>query len=343
MWPDAAGQVGLAAGDAICQARANAAGLTGTFVAWLSTSTSDAYCRVQRLPGTRATNCGQSTLPAVGGPWVRVDGVPWAGTLAQLTSASPRIYSPELLDEAGMPAISYYFSNSTAAGVATADSCGNWSNTTGGVSYGGTRMSGTYWTQWGAWGCYNAATLLCLEVGNGLPLTFPAITGKRAFITSTTTTGNLGTSPDANGQTGVAAGDAICQARAAAASLPNPTRFKAWLSTSTASAASRITSDGPWQRVDGLSLASSKADLLDGRLARALDVTETGAYVTGLVAWTATFRDGTTALVGAACGDWTGSATTAYQGRANDPWRWSYAEYNSTCTSTAARLYCFED
>ena len=99
----------------------------------------------------------------------------------------------------------------------------------------------------------------------------------------------------------------------------------------------------PWQRVDGLSLASSKADLLDGRLARALDVTETGAYVTGLVAWTATFRDGTTAPVGAACGDWTGSATTAYQGRANDPWRWSYAEYNSTCTSTAARLYCFED
>jgi hypothetical protein len=343
-WPDAAGQVGLAAADAICQSRANAVSLGGTYIAWLSSSTSDAYCRVQKLSGQRATNCGQATLPSAAGPWLRVDGAPWAGTLAELTGASPRVYTPQLLTEYGTPApYGQYYSNTTATGVANGTSCSDWSSSTGGVGYGGNRMSGTYWTDWqGTWPCSVSSELLCLEVGSGPPLpAFPAITGKRAFVTSTLTTGNLATSPDAGGQTGVTAGDAICQARAQAASLPNPNRFKAWLSTQATSAASRITSDGPWQRVDGMPIANSKLDLLDTRLATSLNVTETGAYLTGALAWTSTWRDGTALTL--TCGDWTGSATTAYVGRANDPWRWSYAEYVASCTTTSARLYCFED
>ncbi|HEY5925597.1 MAG TPA: hypothetical protein VIV11_28120 [Kofleriaceae bacterium] len=341
-WPDSAGYVGLPAADAICQARAIAASLDGVFVAWLSTSTNDAYCRVQGFNGTtRANNCGQPTLPSMAGPWVRVDGVPWAASLAELTGANPRVYSPQLLNEFGQPTTDHFFSNTSATGTATTQSCNNWSASTGGVGYGGARMSGTYWTQWGTWGCYLSSPLMCMEVGSGPAHVFPAITGKRAFVTSTVTTGNLATSPEANGQTGVAAGDAICQARAAAASLPNATQFKAWLSTAAADAATRITSNGPWQRVDGLPLASSKLDLLDGMLLRSLDVTESGAYLSGATVWTASWRDGTT--LGAACGDWTGSTATAYVGRANDPKKWSYAEYVSTCTTTTARLYCFED
>ncbi len=34
-WPDANGKTGIEAGDAICQARAQTAGLSGTFIAWL--------------------------------------------------------------------------------------------------------------------------------------------------------------------------------------------------------------------------------------------------------------------------------------------------------------------
>jgi hypothetical protein len=76
-WADAGGNTGLAAGDAICQARANAAGLTGTFVAWLSDDNNDAYCRVHNLTGKKASNCGQGSLPESAGPWVRTDGFPF--------------------------------------------------------------------------------------------------------------------------------------------------------------------------------------------------------------------------------------------------------------------------
>ena len=55
-WPGAGGNTGLAAGDAIWQARADAAGLTGTFKAWLSDSSTDAkgaYCPL--APGSGLT------------------------------------------------------------------------------------------------------------------------------------------------------------------------------------------------------------------------------------------------------------------------------------------------
>ena len=64
-WPDAGMATGLAAGDAICQARATAAGLANpsNFVAWISDMNDDAYCRVHNFSGTKAANCGQLELP----------------------------------------------------------------------------------------------------------------------------------------------------------------------------------------------------------------------------------------------------------------------------------------
>lgn len=50
---------GLTAGDALCQSRADAAGLDGTYKAWLSTSSSDAI----------------RMLSKTAGPWYRTDGV----------------------------------------------------------------------------------------------------------------------------------------------------------------------------------------------------------------------------------------------------------------------------
>jgi hypothetical protein len=85
-WPDAGGQSGVAAGDAICQARAAAGGLSnpGLYVAWLSDGTTDAYCHLHNLTGTKAANCGQGTLPAAAGPWLRTDGKPWAGDVTPM-------------------------------------------------------------------------------------------------------------------------------------------------------------------------------------------------------------------------------------------------------------------
>jgi hypothetical protein len=65
---------GLEAADAICQSRAEAGGLNGTFRAWLSDDDDDAYCRIHGLSGKKAENCGQGSLPDFAGNWVRTDG-----------------------------------------------------------------------------------------------------------------------------------------------------------------------------------------------------------------------------------------------------------------------------
>ena len=85
-WPDAGGLFALAAGDAICRARATAAGLpnANTYRAWLSTATTDAYCHVQGRTGEKATGCSGSPQPS--GPWYRVDGTTaLAANLEELT------------------------------------------------------------------------------------------------------------------------------------------------------------------------------------------------------------------------------------------------------------------
>ncbi len=86
-WPQAQGQSGLAAGDAICQTLAHdGAGLPSwqDFRAWLSTSTEDAYCRVAGFDGLKVDDCGELGLPDAG-PWQRMDGQPFANSLSELT------------------------------------------------------------------------------------------------------------------------------------------------------------------------------------------------------------------------------------------------------------------
>jgi hypothetical protein len=92
-WPDAGGKTGLAAGDAICRARAKAAGLPGTFRAWLSDNKHDAYCRIHNLDGKMADNCGKASLPVAAGPWVRTDGFPFSGTINQMLSEQ-KVFTP---------------------------------------------------------------------------------------------------------------------------------------------------------------------------------------------------------------------------------------------------------
>ena len=63
---------GLTAGDALCQSRAEAAGLDGTYKAWLSTSSSDAI----------------RMLSETAGPWVRTDGVKVVDNKAEFASGT---------------------------------------------------------------------------------------------------------------------------------------------------------------------------------------------------------------------------------------------------------------
>ena len=90
------------------------------------------------------------------------------------------------------------------------------------------------------------------------------------FVTSTSTTGNIG---------GVAGADAICAAQANAAGLSG--RFLAWLSdTRGASPSARFNKSlGAYRLVDGTQIASSYADLTDGRIAAPINLDEFGEPV----------------------------------------------------------------
>jgi len=86
-WAGATGATALDKGDSICRARATAATLPNptTYRAWLSTSTTDAYCHVQGLTGKKATGCGGGVQPGAG-PWYLSNGItPFSGSLAELT------------------------------------------------------------------------------------------------------------------------------------------------------------------------------------------------------------------------------------------------------------------
>lgn len=347
-WADAGGKTGIEAGDAICQARAAAAQLPGTFRAWLSDDTNDAYCRIHNLGGKKSANCSQPTLPASAGPWVRTDGFPFGGNISDIIDRG-QVFVPVAADESGMSdGTQWYVTGTSGDGTLSQyggpRSCNNW--TSGGPEM--TDGSVSDWTSF-AWSsnasmsCDGSLSLLCFQTGPSLPLPPFHLPGKKAFITSVSGNGNLGGWPDAGGLAGISAGDAICRARAGAAGLANAGSFKAWLSDSTTDARDRITSDGPWVRVDGVRVAETKAALTGGlSLFSTVNVTETGLY-RGLFdyVWTGTNHTGQKASD--TCTGWISSdaGAIASTGRAWDASGWTYS--GGYACNGALPLYCFED
>ena len=367
-WADAGAQTGLAAGDAICQARATAAGLANpqNFVAWLSDSSNDAYCRIHGLAGTKAANCGQPSLPAAAGPWVRTDGFPFGEEITQLLSPNGVVYAPFRLDEFGDPlpepptlsvAPHLFFTATSRAGVLPASSveCGNWLNASNEYPAMGTSYHTTSgWTEAASITCSEQARLVCMERLPGPALPSVAVPGRLAFVTSAQGNGNLGSWPEADpGTSGLAAGDSICRNLAADAGFAEFDTFKAWLSdSSTTNAINRITVEGRWVRPDGGVVAASKADLTDGLLRTSINVTDEGVYLGNANVWT-----GATDL-GVAhpdhCDDWTAdtSAFTGRNGAADSAgFGWSGGRPSvgapggapRPCDGTSYHLYCLSD
>jgi hypothetical protein len=345
-WADAGGKTGLAAGDAICQSRAAAAGLGGNFIAWLSDENDDAYCRIHGLTGKKQNNCGQTTLPANAGPWVRTDGFPFSTTIGELLDEG-KVFVPVSADEFGQAfVVSQFYLTGTGNDGTVEDPgggpCANWtSSADAAVAGGNSNYTSFAWTQRSGNNCSNdIAGLVCIQTGTGASLPNFALPGKKAFVTSATGTGNLGSWAEANGQSGIAAGDEICRSSAAAAGLQNAQSFKAWLSDANTDAAARFTSNGPWVRLDGVVLAENLADLTDGELNTTLSLTETGIYVS-YYAGTGTNRDG--GKTADTCNGWTSAAESfnGSTGRTYDRSGWTFSGY-PPC-NLGRYLYCFED
>ncbi len=367
-WALAGGQTGLTAADAVCNAEASAAGLPGTYVAWLSDATSDAYCRVHQLTGKKATNCGVGALPATAGPWVRTDAArtPAAPTIDKLLAPTRQTFYPVTYRANGLDAVGtapqLVFTGTGDTGELSGTACSDWTTTAGNAAMGDILGGGTAWTDQGTDpSCGTSGRLRCVEVAAGsgpaLPSRHPA-NAKRAFVTSVSGNGVLGSWPDAQGATSISAADAICQSRARAAGYANAASFEAWASSSSTSATSRLTYSGPWYRPDGIEVSPSESStppgLISGRIAAPLYQTELNTYLpgdatTGSV-WTGTWYYGSYYGSSGSCVGWLSTSSSAVVGRTDfADFRWvAFGSSTSlptlqSCTATDYRLYCFED
>lgn len=151
------------------------------------------------------------------------------------------------------------------------------------------------------------------------------------FVTSETYTGVLG---------GALGADASCDSLAAAANLPGG--YMAWVSDSGTSPSDRfIKSEVPYRRVDGVQIAASWMDVMDGDLDDAIAVTEQGELVEGEHVWTNTFGDGTSD-VDFDCGDWTESSGSGLVGQSGQTLFSEWSVFAIVECSDTARLYCFQ-
>jgi cysteine-rich repeat protein len=165
---------------------------------------------------------------------------------------------------------------------------------------------------------------------------------KFVFVTSTLFTGNLG---------GLNGADAKCQARAVAANVPGT--FRAWLSDDTGSPSTRMSKlGGPYKLVNGTTVALNWADLTDGNLLAAINLTEFGLAPpmptfcgpNNTPVWTNTTITGTQQISGQSCGNWLGVDSQINWGLAsatNGSWTYWCSGSPGFCTGNySAPLYC---
>ncbi len=215
---------GLAGGDAICAARASAAGLTGTFIAYLSSSTTDAPSRLSTSRG-----------------WVRTDGAPFADAPSSFITGE--LEFPARLDESGTDLGDPLVYTGTNWGVKTLDLCADWS-TADNMQDGSVNESKFAFDMLGSRrrSCGNQAHLLCVETGRVQPVMTRPDTGKRAFATTN------GWAPGG----GRDSADAHCASEATVAGLTGT--FLAAIATTTETIASRFPADAIYRRTDGVRL-----------------------------------------------------------------------------------------
>lgn len=161
---------------------------------------------------------------------------------------------------------------------------------------------------------------------------------RRVFLTSKSYEGDIG---------GLLFADKECEIRATLGGLERPDRFKAWLSDSRESPATRFHhSPGRYELLDGTKVADSWDDLTDGSIAAPILINEFGELYDPITVLTNTRPDGTSGSAEFSCEDWTtgdfeSEVWKGFSGHTNYEWTDS-AVYNPSFCGISARLYCFE-
>ncbi|MDB4955753.1 MAG: Flagellar hook-length control protein FliK [Myxococcales bacterium] len=313
---------GLAGADAMCQARATAAGLPGTYVALLSTTATNAKDRLALARG-----------------WVRSDGLPFADSPASLFAG--QVFYPIRLDENGTDiggfesSMTYAFTATSEGGVYTGGGdCGGFTstamNTTGGITFAGTSA----WTSTVTMICNQSLRLLCFGVDRSVPVIAPIVQGRIAFLSTVWMTGS-----------GIVGADARCTTDATAAGLPGT--YHALLATSTASATSRfVTTGARWVRPDGVVVVDPASTLATGAAALAsINVTAAGSYVAQFLVDTGASATNVAGTNASTCSDWTSVATNQFPsaGIGYESGAPAFFYTTNRCSDPAARVYCFQD
>ncbi|MCE9580484.1 MAG: hypothetical protein K8W52_45615 [Deltaproteobacteria bacterium] len=166
---------GLDGADAICSQRAAAAGLHGTFRAFLSSSTVNAIDRLENAPG-----------------WVRPDGKPFARSAADV--AAGHILYPPRLDENGATVAlgEQVRTGSNGDGSTAGPWCGDWvGDSPNGTCVGSHPESALRFANdsRGSLTCADQAHLYCFQVDSKTPAPAPHATGHIAFISRDTRSG----------------------------------------------------------------------------------------------------------------------------------------------------------
>lgn len=285
--------MGLMGADAKCQASASAGGLPpGTYRAWLSTSSVDARTRLASARG-----------------FLRTDGTPFADAQSDFLDNN-RVLNSVRNDESGAPVAGStdVWTGTGNAGTVATLTCGDWtSNNPAVLGTAGTTEGGPVaWTLYSFPSCAMALHLYCFGTDANVAVSIPAAGHRYAFL-------SLGTFA---ADSGIAAADALCVSEAGGL----PGTYKAYLATSTASAASRFNlAAGPYMRRDfqvvgGETELDSFTPLESGIWQYANTAYVSGTTAIARSAWTGAATPGVAGSAATTCDDWSSTAGTGYIG-----------------------------
>ena len=310
---------GLAGADAICQARAQAGGLAGTYRAWLSTSTVNANTRFGAASG-----------------WVRVDGKPFVATVADLGAG--KLFTPPRIDELGNDVGEVGAQTGTTVGGVfntNGGDCAAWTSAasaataTTGVTAGASAMFQVYGTS----GCATAHRLYCFGVDRAATVAPAPVAGTRKAFMRLWTPGG-----------GITSADNACQSDANAAGLSGT--YRALLATSGASALSRFgLAGGAWHKVDHVgTLPTAQAWSTATYLDAPPNLTANGQTNYGnYLHWTGAATLTTAGTTASTCNNWTETAMTASTGIAGTSRVSAYFGPGSyQCNFTSATITCLQ-
>jgi hypothetical protein len=361
-WPGAPADAATPrdAADAMCQAEADAAGLRGAFVAFLSQQGSyDAGCRAFGLDGLLANKCGQQAAPVDDAPWLGTTGLPIVDGATNVVSGFFQNAFEFYADGTRGQQVGIWTGTLLGAkaqtgtpGPTSAD-CVGWTMKVNFAEV--TEFVGEYLLKYGEFGsgCGAGHRLLCLQVGAQFfgPSTLHETLGKRAFVSKGKLTGAM----SFDNKTGVDAADALCQSEASGASYADASSFHAYLSTTQSDAVCHILGQAgkvsgkcglsalpdaePWRRADNYPIGTA-AQLAKSSLTAPLSLAADGSAAFDQRPFTGTSSNGAAYTT---CMDWStadaGTTGVAGQTRALTN-GWSFFT-DSNCNFSQP-VYCFE-